>query len=140
MEIKVRYLGGKRFEMSARGHSVVSDQPFENDGADSAMTPPELFLSSLGACAGFYASEYLRARGLDTESLEVRVSGKKGEKPVRITSIDVEVSVPGLSERDREGIVRAVNRCLLKQTLLVPPQIEVRLTTGALDNEPILVG
>jgi hypothetical protein len=30
-----------------------SDQPVENGGDDSAMTPPELFLASLGSCAAF---------------------------------------------------------------------------------------
>jgi len=81
MNVRARYLGGKKFEMTARNHRVASDQPLDNDGADSAMTPPELFLSSLGACAAYYAAEYLRARGLPHEELEIRVSGEKGDRP-----------------------------------------------------------
>ena len=41
------------------------------------MTPPEFMLASLGACAGYYAAEYLRARSLSTEGLEVRVTAEK---------------------------------------------------------------
>ena len=52
MEVSVRYAGGKKFEMTARGHRVVTDQPLDNHGDDSAMSPPELFLSAVGACAG----------------------------------------------------------------------------------------
>jgi putative redox protein len=57
MDVKVRCVAGKKFEMTARTHEVLSDQPFENHGTDSAMTPPRLFLSSLGACAAYYAED-----------------------------------------------------------------------------------
>lgn len=130
MEVSVRYAGGKKFEMTARGHRVETDQPVENHGADSAMSPPELFLSAIGACAAHYATEYLQARSLSADQLEIRVSGEKGDKPVRIVSLAVKVIVPGLSDRYQEGIVRAVNFCLLKNTLLTPPEIQVRLTTS----------
>ena len=124
MDVNVRCLGGKKFEMTARGHRVVTDQPAENGGSDSAMSPPELFLSAIGACAAFYAAEYLQARGLG-EDVEIHVSGEKGDKPVRIVSVKVDVLARGLSDRHREGVLRAVNLCLLKNTLNVPPRIEV---------------
>jgi putative redox protein len=130
MEIKVRYLGGKRFEMTARGHQVLSDQPVDNDGADSAMTPPELFLSSLGACAAYYAAEYLRARALPDEGLEVHVLGEKGDKPSRIVSLRFEVIAPGLTQRHRDGILRAVDACFLKHTLNKPPDMQVEVVAA----------
>ncbi len=138
MDVRVRYLGGKKFEMTARGHRVLSDQPLDNNGADSAMTPPELFLSAVGACAAYYAAEYLNARALPAEELDIRISGEKGDKPVRIVSLSVEVVVPGLSERHRDGVLKAVNFCLLKHTLQVPPQIDVRVLTSspAAEQEP----
>ena len=138
MDVRVRYLGGKKFEMTARGHRVLSDQPVDNNGADSAMTPPELFLSALGAFAAYYAAEYLGARSLPAEDLEIRICGEKGGKPARIVSLTVEVIVPGLAERHREGVLKAVNFCLLKNTLQVPPQIDVRVLTSsqAAEREP----
>ena len=72
----------------------------------------------------------MQARGLAADQREIRVSGEKGDKPVRIVSLAVEVIVPGLSDRYKEGIVRAVNFCLLKNTLLTPPAIQVRLSTS----------
>lgn len=130
MDIKVRYLDGRKFEMATRGHQVLSDQPLENHGADSAMTPPELFLSALGACAAYYAVEYLRARGLPEEGLEIHVAGDKGDKPVRIVSIRIDVIAPGLTQRHRDGILRAVDACLLKHTLNKPPVMEVKVAAG----------
>lgn len=130
MDIRVRYLGQHKFEMTARNHSVTSDQPTDNDGADSAMTPPELFLSSIGACAAYYAEEYLRVRGLPNEELEVLVSAVKGDKPYRIVSLQLDVVAPGLNHRHRDGVLRAVDACLLKNTLITPPHIETRVLSS----------
>jgi putative redox protein len=130
MDVKVRSLGGKKFEMLARGHQVLSDQPIDDDGADSAMTPPELFLSALGACSAYYAAEYLRARGLPDEGLEIHVAGETGDQPVRIVSLRIEVIAPGLTQRHRDGILRAVDACILKHTLNKPPVMEVKVVAG----------
>ena len=142
MDIKVRYMGGKKFEMTARNHQVLSDQPFDNDGDDEAMTPPELFLGSLGACAAYYAVEYLKARGLPNEDVEIQVSATKGSRPARIVSLRLDVIAPGLNQRHRDGILRAVDVCLIKNTLTVPPQIETRVLgsdeTGTEEPAPAL--
>ncbi len=129
MELKVVYAGGKRFEAIARDHRIISDQPLDDDGTDRGMTPPELFLASLGTCAGYYAAEYLNARDLPADQLEVRVSATKGGKPVRIASIDVVVIAPGVDsdERHREGLKRAVGHCLIHNTLVALPHLEVKI-------------
>lgn len=140
MNAKVRYLGGKKFELTARNHSVIADQPVENDGTDSAMTPPELFVSSLGACAAYYAEEYLRARGLPNEELEVLVSGEIADRPARFVSLQLEVIAPGLNHKHRDGVLRAVNACLLTNTLVVSPHIEtaIRSSSEVVADEPHL--
>ena len=130
MEVNVRYLGGKKFEMTARGHHVVADQPLDDDGTDAAMTPTELFLSGLGACAAYYAEEYLRARALPDDGLEVRLSATKAEKPARITKVRMDVIAPGLTQRHRDGILRAVGACLLENNLHKPPAIEVQVLSN----------
>ncbi len=140
MEVKVRHLGGKKFEMTARGHQVLADQPLEQDDTDEAMTPPELFLSALGSCAAYYAEEYLRARALPDDGLEIQLSAAKGDKPARITNLRIEVIAPGLTQRHRDGILRAVDACLLKNTLNKPPEIEVHVVSSSVVAEPELVG
>lgn len=134
MEMKVRYAGGKRFEAITRGHRLVSDQPVENGGADQGMTPPELFLASVGTCAAYYAAEYLNTRNLPGEGLEVQVSGEKGGRPVRITTIDINVTAPGADadEHHREGLRRAVGRCLIHNTLVALPHIDIRVGAAEL--------
>jgi|SRR5579871_618316 len=136
MLITARNIGGRKFEMQTRGHKVLVDQPADNQGTDSAMTPPELFLSGVAACAAYYAVEYLRARGLPEDGLEIRVRAEKGDKPVRLTEFHIDVIAPGLNQRHRDGILRAVDACLLKNTLQRIPQITTQVASSASVAEP----
>ncbi|HUI54403.1 MAG TPA: OsmC family protein [Bryobacteraceae bacterium] len=128
MEVKVQHLGNAKFEATARGHRVVSDQPPSNGGADEAMTPPELLLASLGTCAGFYAAQYLKTRSLATAGLEVKVTAEKATQPARLGTFRIEVTVPGLDPHQEAGVLRAVKACLIHNTLLNAPAIETVVT------------
>ena len=130
METSVEYLGGLRFEITTRGHHILSDQPLENGGADSGMTPPELLLASLGACAGHYAAEYLRARSLPADGLKIHVAAEKALKPARLSIFRIHVEAPSVAEKHQEGLLRAVKHCLIHNTLLHPPSVEVAVETG----------
>ncbi len=95
------------------------------------MTPPELLLASLGSCAGYYAAEYLRARSLPVEGLNVRVHAEKAAQPARLGSFRIEVESPAIEdERHREGILRAARRCLVHNTLLHAPAMEIVVTSA----------
>jgi uncharacterized OsmC-like protein len=124
MEIVIHHLGNVRFEATTRGHRVVCDQPAALGGADSGMTPPEFLLVSLGACAAYYAAEYLKARSIPTTGLEIKVSAEKVMQPARLDAFRIEVIVPGLDPRHRQGISRAVHNCLVHNTLTGTPAIE----------------
>ncbi len=127
MEVQIRHIKGNQFEANARGHRVLCDQPTENHGDNDGMTPPELFLAALGACAMHYAAEYLRARGLPLLGLDVRVTGAKGGHPVKVSEIRIWVAAPALDARQRKGLFRAVNACLLHRTLTDPPQVNIEV-------------
>lgn len=139
MEVTTHYLGGAKFEMEARGHRVICDQPWENGGSDEGMSPPEFLLASLGTCAAYYATQYLNTRKLPSEDLRVRVTAEKGTGPARLASFQIKVAVPGLDERHQEGVLRAVKSCLIHNTLLGSPVLEVSLDAGPLQSEAELV-
>jgi putative redox protein len=128
MELSVNYLGDVAFEVAVRGHRVVCDQPETNGGKDAGMSPPEFLLASLATCAGFYAAQYLRTRSLPTEGLKVRVVAEKGGTPVHLNKFQIEVSVPPLDDRHRQGVLRAVETCLVHRTLQHTPEIQITLT------------
>ena len=126
VEVITKHLGAVQFEVSARGHKVYSDQPVENGGFDEGMTPPELLLASLGSCAGFYAAQYLRKYKLATEGTRVRVTAEKLQDPARVDNFRIEIDTPlELTDQHRAGVERAVHHCLIHNTLLHPPVIEL---------------
>lgn len=133
MEVTVEHLGAVQFLVKAREHSIISDQPTENGGFDEGMTPPELFLSSLGSCAGFYASQYLKKKGLATEGTLVRVFAEKAKNPARLDNFKIEVDVPAaMDEEHRKGVEDAVHHCLIHNTLQHPPTITLDVRPAAL--------
>lgn len=131
MEAIATFQGGAKFEISARGHKVVCDQPPANGGADEGMTPPEFLLGSLAACAGFYAAQYLKTRGLPAADLEVRVEAEKALKPARLASFRIAIAVPQLDPAHHDGVLRAAKACLIHHTLENAPHIDVALLAPA---------
>ncbi len=133
MEVRVEHLGGVQFEIKARQHTTVCDQPPENGGYDEGMTPPELLLASLGTCAGFYAAAYLKKHNLAAEGTVVRVTADKLKDPARLDNFRIEVEVPvDFDEKHREGIEHSIHHCLIHNTLLNPPQIALHVESAAL--------
>ncbi|HVP46389.1 MAG TPA: OsmC family protein [Bryobacteraceae bacterium] len=127
MELAIKYLENVKFAVQTREHKVICDQPVDKGGADAGMSPPEFLLASLGTCAGFYAAQYLRTRSLPTAGLEVRVSAEKALGPARLASFQIEVTIPEIEERHKEGVLRAVKSCLIHNTLLNAPAIGITL-------------
>lgn len=125
MEVKANFLKGTQFTVIARGHQIICDQPIDNNGADTGMTPPEFLLASLATCAGYYAAQYLKTRGLSAEGLEVSVTAEKAKQPARLGLFQIDLQMPELEERHREGVLRAAKACLIHNTLLHAPEINI---------------
>jgi uncharacterized OsmC-like protein len=130
MEVKITHLDRVKFAIQSHSHTVLCDQPAENGGEDSGMTPPELLLASLGSCAAFYAVQYLKTRNLAETGVEVTVTAEKLKQPARVGNFRVHVACPiSLTEEQTEGLMRSVRHCLVHNTLLTPPEIAIELAT-----------
>lgn len=132
MEVLVEHLGDMQFEIRARSHTIACDQPVESGGYDEGMTPPELFLASLGSCAAFYAADYLRKQRLAREGATVSVTAEKFKKPARLDNFVIRVHAPiELTGEQEAGLAEAVRGCLLHNTLLHPPSISIEVAQAA---------
>jgi uncharacterized OsmC-like protein len=90
------------------------------------MTPPEFLLASLGTCAGYYAVQYLKARHLPMRGLRVRITAEKAQAPARLDNIRIEMEyAEALDSWQRAGVLAAVNKCMIHNTLLHSPKITV---------------
>ena len=130
MEVKVSHLGNVKFNIQSRSHSVLCDQPMDNGGEDTAMTPPELMLASLGSCAAFYAVQYLKTRNFADSGVEVSVTAEKLKGPARLGNFKIHVEYPVTLDQDHtDGLMRSVKHCLIHNTLLVTPEIDIELAS-----------
>jgi putative redox protein len=131
LEVTANYLGDVQFELKARQHTVYCDQPVESGGFDEGMTPPEFFLGSVATCAGYYAVQYLKSRNLPMEGLKIRTTAGKAKAPARLADIRIEMEYPyGLDQGTREGVLNAIGKCLIHNTLTHPPEISVTVKTA----------
>jgi uncharacterized OsmC-like protein len=129
MQVKVVQLQGVKFAIQARSHTILCDQPAENSGADSGMTPPELLLASLGSCAAYYAAEYLRTRNLAQDGVEVEVTAEKLNQPARLGNFRIQIVSPvALTSGQAEAMICCVRSCLVHNTLLSTPDIAIDTT------------
>jgi uncharacterized OsmC-like protein len=133
MEVSVEHLGDVQFKISAREHTIDCDQPVEGGGADEGMTPPELFLASLGSCVGYYAAQYLRNHKLATEGTRVYVTAEKLRNPARLDNLQVMVEAPvALNDEQLNGVNQAAHKCLIHNTLMNKPTVQIQVVPNNL--------
>ncbi|MFC5291299.1 OsmC family protein [Actinokineospora guangxiensis] len=126
--ICVTHLHRDRFLASTRGHPVLVDQP----GEDIAPSPVELCVVALATCAAHYAVGYLRERGEPECGVTVECRWSMRPDPPRVGRVRLAVRTPQpLSDEHRAGLLTAVDRCTVHNTLRMPPDIEVQVTDGA---------
>ena len=132
MTCKVTYETDTRCVAETRGHQIIIDQPLDNHGTDEGMTPPELLLASLGTCAMYYAADYLRRNQQPAQGMEVFVDAEKATAPARLGRFTIRVVIPAVTDPAHlEGARRTAEKCLVKNTLLLTPTIELTVETLA---------
>lgn len=124
--MQISFPGGVSVASTFKGHTVVTDQPVPAGGQDSAPAPFDLFLASIGTCAGFYALRFCQERNIDTTELQVNLDIVKDVEKKRVGTIKIELTLPpGFPEKYHEAIKRAVDQCAVKRHIMEPPAFEV---------------
>ncbi|MBL9038011.1 MAG: OsmC family protein [Archangium sp.] len=123
--IVVTLPGQRRVVAQVRGHVIHTDQPVDNGGGDTAPTPFELFLASLGTCAGIFVQGFCAKRGLSTEGLRLIEEPTFDEDGV-LRRVQVRIEVPpGFPPQYREALVRVAEQCSVKRAIAAQPTFEV---------------
>ncbi len=131
-ETRVTFPEGKRVDAAFGAHVVRTDQSPAHGGAGAAPEPFELFLASLATCAGIYALAFCQARGLSTDGLDLVQRATFDPETKRLARVDLTVTLPpAFPEKYRAAIVRAMEGCRVKKTLLDPPLVTVTASEGA---------
>lgn len=128
MTMKIDFSGGRQFDIKIRDHVIKTDLPETSGGKDLAPTPAELFIASLGACAGLFGVLYMETAKLETKSVSLDIEYKYDESKTRIDKISIKVKVPNadLGAR-RKALLSAMDKCIVHNTLRNYPEVDVEI-------------
>lgn len=129
MDMKIYFPGGKKVHAEYNGFIHQTDQPRESGGDNSAPSPFDLFLASLGACAGFYVLSFCQQRGIDPQAIELRQSMERDPRTHLVTLVSIEIVLPAaFPEKYRAAVVQAAQLCTVKKHLENPPKFNLFTT------------
>jgi uncharacterized OsmC-like protein len=126
----VHPIGGDKYAIDIRGHRVHVDQPLNAGGDDTAPTPTELFVASLGLCVAFHAGRFLDRHGIDRAGLAVHATWRMAEgRPTRVGQIAVTVTPPHAMPSERLPAFLAVTKgCTVHHSLAQPPTVDISIS------------
>lgn len=126
--VDVNFKGGIGFQVQARQHVLTVDLAKEKGGQDEGMTPPEIFIASLGTCIGVYVARYCQNAKLDVEGMSIHLEWQLSDDKTRISVIDAVISLPKADVGRREkAVLEAAHHCLIHNTITNQPQINLSL-------------
>jgi putative redox protein len=131
MDMEMYFPGKKRVYARYKGFVVETDQPVEAGGDNSAPAPFDLFLLSVGTCAGYYVLSFLQQRGLSTEGAGVVLRREVDPGTHLPSKISLEIKLPAdFPDKYRDAVIRAAEQCAVKRALENPPAFDTYTTIG----------
>jgi len=126
MDMKIYFPGGKKVYAEYNGFTYQTDQPVKGGGENTAPSPFEMFLASLGTCAGFYVLSFCQGRGIDAGEIEIRQSMEYDAKTHLIAALTIEIVLPAaFPEKYRAAVVQAAQSCTVKKHMENPPKFNL---------------
>jgi ribosomal protein S12 methylthiotransferase accessory factor len=124
--MQITFPGGVAVDANFRGFTVHTDQRVDHGGADTGPEPFEMFLASLGTCAGLFALRFCQKREIDSKGLGLTLTTEKDETGTRVGTVRMILQLPeGFPEKYRDAIVRAADQCAVKRHIVEPPRFEI---------------
>jgi putative redox protein len=132
-DITVHHHHDDEFAVLVRGNLIHVDQPIEAGGGDAGPTPTELFVTSLAACAAFYARRYLARHGLPAEGLDVTATYTMSDRPpARVTCIALRIRPPAaIPEHRRKALIAVAEHCTVHNSIMRIPEIRIDIDPAA---------
>ena len=128
MEIKVNFLDNLRLEAKFDDFTVVADQPIRYKGDGSAPGPFDYFLASSALCAAYFVKVYCLSRNIPTENIRLSQNNIVDPENRYKQIFKIQVELPeDISAKDRQGIVRSIERCTVKKVVQTQPEFVIEI-------------
>jgi ribosomal protein S12 methylthiotransferase accessory factor len=125
-DMEITFGGNKKINASFHGFEIKTDQPQSAGGDGSAPTPFDLFLASLGTCAGIFAVGFLQSRKLSTEGFKILVSFERDPESHLVKKVSMKMLLPkDFPPQYKSAILKTAELCTVKRHLQTPPDFEI---------------
>ncbi len=124
--MEITFEGGKVVTAHSHGHIIRTDQPLDNGGGNTAPTPFDLFLASIGTCAGIYVKSFCDNRGIPAEGIKIIQSYEWNKETGLPVQIKLDIKLPaGFPEKYKASLIHVAELCKVKKTIANPPVFEM---------------
>jgi putative redox protein len=125
-KIRITLDGKKKVSAHLKGHVITTDQPIDSGGDNSAPAPFDLFLASLGTCAGIYIKYFCDQRNIDTSGIEIIQSVEYDHQKRLPSIVKLDINLPGdFPEKYKDAVINAAQLCAVKRAIADPPVFEI---------------
>ncbi len=126
MEIKVNFLDKLRLEAKFDDFTVIADQPVRYKGDGSAPGPFDYFLASSALCAAYFVKLYCDTRNIPTDNIRLSQNNIVDPENRYKQIFKIQIELPeDISAKDRQGILRSVERCTVKKVVQTGPEFVI---------------
>jgi len=127
--MEITFDGGKVITAHLNGHVIKTDQPVDNGGGNTAPSPFDLFLASIGTCAGIYVKSFCDNRQISTEGIKIIQSMKYNNETGLPTNIDLEIVLPeSFPDKYIASVINVAELCKVKKTIISQPEFKIKTT------------
>jgi len=130
MQMEITFPGNRKIDAHFRGFTVQTDQPQTGGGDNTAPMPFELFLASIGTCAGIYIKGFCLKRNIPTDNIKVMLDTEPGPEPGLLGKISLDIQVPEVFPKQYElALINVANLCSVKKNMQTPPEFEITVNS-----------
>ena len=124
--MEITFEGGKIITAHTHGHSITTDQPVDNGGTNTAPAPFDIFLASIGTCAGIYVKSFCDNRNIPAEGIKIIQTHEWNQETGLPTAIRLDIKLPaGFPEKYKASLIHVAELCKVKKSIANPPTFEI---------------
>ena len=124
--MEITFDGGKVITAHTHGHTIKTDQPVNSGGENSAPSPFELYLASIGTCAGIYVKSFCDNRKIPADKIKIIQTAEYDKETGLPTDIKIDIKLPpDFPEKYKASIVHVAELCKVKKSIANPPKFEI---------------
>jgi ribosomal protein S12 methylthiotransferase accessory factor len=128
MKYDITFTGNKKVDAHFRGFTLKSDQPLADGGDNTAPSPLEIFLASIGMCAGFYIVAFCQSRSIPTDNITLIQTVMRNDTTHMVEKINIDIVLPpNFPGKYKAAVVKAAQSCSVKKFLDAPPEIQIAI-------------